>query len=141
MVNRIEPALGPEGYKTYQISSPRSSHTRPATCEEVSCLHHARGWITTVPTGSEDEALIRRAGRPFTTTVEGGMTSFRFEPGTLCFRASTHRVALERDPILLVRGGDWRGNPTRTPTRVHSRPADWVDDFAEHLARVEKDRS
>lgn len=141
MVNRIEPQLGPEGYKTYQLIAPRATHTRPASCEEVQCRHHANGWKTTVPLGSDDEALIRRAGRAFVATVDGGMISFTFHAGQPCFRASSHRVPLERDPHFLVRGGDYRGNPMGTPTRQHTRPADWVEDFAEHQIRIAEDRS
>lgn len=142
MRNRsIIPAAGPGAYTTYELQAPRSTHTRPATCEEVHCQHHARGWRTTVEADGQDEALIRASGRPFSVSREGGMVTFRFPPGTKCFRVAIHRVPLERDPILLVKGGDFRGNPRRTPTKVHSRPEDWVEDFSEHLARIEKDRS
>lgn len=136
----IIPSLGPEGYKTYQLFAPRETHTRPATCEEVSCHHFQSGWKTTVPRGSDDETLIRRAGRAFVATVEGGMISFTFHAGQPCFRASAHRLPLERDPHFLVRGGDFRGNPLATPTKRHVRPVDWVEDFAEHTARVAEDR-
>ena len=48
-----------------------------------------------------------------------------------------HQVA----QLLVVRGGDWRGNPTGE-RRVHTRPEDWAEHLHEHTAeladRIEK---
>ena len=63
-----------------------------------------------------------------------GLTVFTFEPGQDCF--AQHRVPLERDPLFLVRGGDWRGNPTGLQPYRHHRGEDWVDDFADHQDRI-----
>jgi hypothetical protein len=130
-LTRIAPKGPPQGYQTYQAAAPLSTHWRPATCAEVDCAHHARGWATTVIAGSDDEALIRRAGRAFTTErVEGGFLRFTFHAGQPCFAVHRHRVPLERDPLFVVRGGDWRANTGLI--RRHTRGADWVDDFATH---------
>ena len=63
-----------------------------------------------------------------------GLTEFTFEAGQTCF--VEHRVPLEREPLYVVRDGDWRGNPRGTAPRIHTRPDDWVDDFAEHQQRL-----
>jgi hypothetical protein len=131
----IVPRLGPEAFKTYQIVAPLSTHFRPATCREVECGGYMRGWKTTVLPNSPQAAYIRRSsGRRFTEAPNesgDGTVVFTFPPGQQCFRASEHRKSLEREPLYVVRGGDFRGDPRReTPHRM--RADDWVDDFAEH---------
>jgi hypothetical protein len=145
-MNRIVPALGAAGYQTFSIAAPVATHTRPATCDEAGCLPHRNGWTTTVDEatalGQQQAAYIRgQAGRGFTETTEAGMTVFRFAAGQTCFAAGSHRVPLDRPALYSVRGGDWRGNPAGLPTRTHTRAEHWVEDFAEHLDRVEHDRS
>ncbi len=106
--------------KTYQLLAPL----------------HLHGWATTVAAGSDDEALIRRAGRHFTVEpVEGGFLRFLFPPGQACFKATMHRLPLEREPLYVVRGGDWRGNPTGY-RRQHANGQDWVEDFGEHQQHI-----
>jgi hypothetical protein len=41
-----------------------------------------------------------------------------------------------RPELFIVRGGDYRGNPLGTPTRVHARPEDWVEDFSTHTQAI-----
>lgn len=121
--------------QTYSIRSPRSTHTRAATCEEIGCRAFTVGWTTRVPTGSSFEGTVRACGRRWSACVtDGAETVFTFAPGTECFRSSTHRVPLDRPEIYIVRAG-------MEPGRRHTRAADWAEDLAEHLARVEKDRS
>ncbi|ACU71749.1 hypothetical protein Caci_2840 [Catenulispora acidiphila DSM 44928] len=43
---------------------------------------------------------------------------------------------MEREPLYLVRGGDWRGNPTGQLPLKHSGPESWVDDFGEHQENI-----
>lgn len=71
--------------------------------------------------------------------VVAGLTVFEFPAGQVCFASGNeaHRVPLERQPLYLVRGGDWRGNPRGTPGRQHARPEDWVDDFATHQQQLD----
>lgn len=153
---RLDPQLPVQMVKTYSIDAPVSSHWRPASCEEVSCVAREHGWITTLidsgrltsadqltpeqrtavlkRIGDQDEArayYIRHlSGREFTEHVdESGVTVFDFQPGQTCFMA--HKVRIDRPEIFIVRGGDWRGNPTKEH-RIHARPEDWVEDFQEH---------
>ena len=139
---RITPSAPASMFQTYSIRQPEETHTRAATCDEVGCTAYALGWITRVPAGSALEAAVRSSGRRWSGAVvaDGAEVAFTFPPGTACFRASTHRASLDRPATFVVRGGDWRGNPTGM-RRVHQRPEDWVEDFAEHSARVEQDRS
>jgi hypothetical protein len=135
MVNRITPALGAEHMQTYALAAPLATHWRPATCEEVDCANQAAGWRTVVDEatdlGQRQAAYVRtQAGRAFGEHREGPLTVFTFPAGQRCFAA--HQQPLEREPLYLVRGGDWRGNPRGVPVRRHVRAADWVDDFANH---------
>lgn len=140
------PAILPVGaMKTYRIAQPATTHTRPASCAEVGCLDHQRGWTSRVPAGSELVDMIlslARGGGPgghrygFVEVESGtpGERAFLFAPGQPCFRADTHRVTLERPPLWIVRGGDWRGSTGLI--RRHHNGAEWVEDFAEHQDRI-----
>lgn len=121
--------------KTYELRAPLTTHYRKATCAEVDCAAHQFGWATTVAAGSQDEALIRRAGRAFTVEAQpDGFLRFVFPAGQPCFAASRHVVPLEREPLYLVRGGDWRANTG--VIRQHVDGDDWVDDFATNQDRI-----
>jgi hypothetical protein len=133
------PALGPEHMKTYAISAPVSTHFRPASCEDAQCAGWTSGWVTRVlPGTAEHDLVLSLRGRyRFTGPVReaDGLDAFTFAAGQPCFRASQHRVPLEREPLFVVRGGDHRGNP-RGITSVTRRAADWVDDFATHQQNI-----
>jgi hypothetical protein len=102
----------------------------------VDCKAYQNGWATTVFAGSDDEALIRSLNYRFVETKEAdGMIRFTFYAEQPCFAASRHRVPIEREPLYVVRGGDWRGNPRGEKT-THTRPEDWVDDFANHQDKL-----
>lgn len=128
---------GANAFKTYQLLAPRSSHFRPATCAEVDCPHYLQGWTTTLAVDDERCDYIRRhSGRHFTEErTADGMVAFHFPAGQMCFRASQHVKSLEREPIYIVRDGDFRGNPTGHK-RLHVNGADWVDDFGTHQQRI-----
>lgn len=139
MINRIEPAGPAQAYKTYRVAQPLRTHWRPATCAEVDCEHHAYGWRTLADIDTDDGVrraryIVDHAGRAYTWSQAGSVVTFTFAPGQQCF--AEHHVPLERDPLFLVRGGDWRGNPGRVPTIKHTRADDWVDDFATHQINV-----
>lgn len=133
---RIQPALGAEHMKTYEIAAPLATHHRRATCTEVECDAQARGWVSlideTSDLGQRQAHYIRTSsGRKFAESREPtGLTRFAFAEGQTCFRE--HHVPLDRPALFIVRDGDWRGNPRRTRPRVHADPGDWVDDFANH---------
>src|SRR5262245_32263853 len=127
---RLAPNGMPQDYKTYQISAPRSTHWRSATCEEVSCTYFLNGWKTVVPVDSPQAQYIRTtSGRHFKETKQAaGLTEFDFSPGQTCFASDKHKVRLDRQEKYLVRPGDWR--TPRTRPYVHTRASDWVEDFA-----------
>lgn len=138
---RVEPQMPAANYKTYQILAPRLTHWRDATCAEVQCAAHVKGWTTVADErtdlGMGHAYYIRKqSGRAFKESRdEHGMTVFVFTPGQRCFR-SNHQVRIERPEIYVVKGGDWRGNPRGIDPRIHARPSEWVDDFAGHQDRL-----
>lgn len=142
-INRVAPAMPAEAYKTYEVSAPLRTHWRPASCAEFECSASLRGWETLVDVstdlGVQQAAYIRsgRSGRAYVEERRGDtLVAFLFKPGQPCFKTSEHRVAVGRPPLYVVRGGDWRGNPRGETPRVHTRPEDFVDDFATHQGRL-----
>jgi hypothetical protein len=131
---RIQPA-GPVGaYKTYSLSAPRDTLVR-AACELVDCAAWRHGWRTLIDEqtdlGRGQAAYIRGpARRTFRERPgPGGLTEFIFDSGQRCF--AEHRT---RPTTFGVRGGDWRRN--LGTIRQHTRPGDWVEDFAENQLAV-----
>ena len=124
---RLEPALPVGAMQTYSIRSPHDTAVRSAC--GPGCAEYDHGWETRVdestPLGQFQASYIRQtSGRTFREARTGdGLTVFVFESGQRCF--ADHMTLPER---FLVRGGDWRGNPSGT-RRVHQRAADWVEDF------------
>ncbi len=135
---RVEPALPVHLMKTYAISAPRTTHWRPATCEEAACPHYLLGWVTIVAADSPQADYIRAgSGRGFTEQrTPDGLAEFTFEPGQACFGASQHRVPNGRPERFIERGGDWRGNPQRQHREL--RADDWVDSFANNMISVKE---
>lgn len=138
---RLEPAGRAQDYQTFQIRMPRGPEfERSATCEEAGCLNWRNGWATALdPTAQQDlvQALMH-SGRGYRAVSETATrTVFYFAPGTPCFQASQHKVAVRPDipELFIVRDGDWRGNPTGR-TRTHARPDDWVEHFQETTEAV-----
>jgi hypothetical protein len=134
---RFDPQGPVQAYKTYQVKAPRATHFRPATCKEVDCAAYRNGWVTNVDTntaiGRQQANYIRlHSGRTWAVSEVNNLASFAFPPGQECFRE--HSVPLEREPLYVVRGGDWRANLGMI--RQHVRPADWVDDFATHQQSI-----
>ncbi len=138
-LNRATPALAPEHMQTYRIVAPISTHWRQASCAEIDCTAYLSGWRTEIDEhtqlGAQQAAYIRStSGRRFTEARHEitRLTVFTFAPGQTCFAAGSHRAPLEREPLYVVQGGDWRGNPRQIRPRVHRRAEDWVDEFANH---------
>jgi hypothetical protein len=133
---RITPKLPAHALKTYELRAPLVTHHRAATCEEVDCQAYAKGWTSYIDVGTELGAkqykyISEQSGRTFNdaTAMDTQIRTLIFPPGQKCFRQ--HTVPLERDPLYIVRDGDWRGNPRRT-TEVRRNAADWIDDFSNH---------
>lgn len=138
---RIPCALPVHVMKTYQVSQPKQSHFRPATCQEARCVNMQYGWKTVIDESTElgqaQAHYIRfESGRKFIRepVTSDGPVTYTFEAGQKCF--AQHQVSLEREPLFVVRGGDWRGNP-RGEVRKHVNADDWVDDFANHQLMLE----
>lgn len=132
---RIAPAMPVGAYRTYAVSAPLRTHWREGTCEEANCEAYAQGWITKIDASTElgvqqAEYIIHHSGRRYTAEREGDtLLVFTFEPGQKCF--ARHQVPLERDPLLIVRDGDWRGNPTGY-RRLIENVDDWVGEFQDN---------
>lgn len=126
--------------RTFQIDQPLATHYRRATCQEVSCSAYAAGWrmgfdLTDPERRAAAKWIRDRSGRTYTHELleEGRKVVFTFAAGQRCFEK--HRVPLERDPFLIVRGGDFRGNPRRE--RVQHRSADtFIDQWSTDLDRL-----
>lgn len=138
---RIEPNMPPGAYQTFQVSSPIQTHWRPATCAEAECPHYLSGWRTdideTTDLGAAQAYYIRhdRSRRHVEDKLPDGRTSFTFEAGQPCFQASQHKVPLGRPELFVVRGGDWRGNPTGESYQ-HTSAESWLDQFACHQDKL-----
>lgn len=127
--------LPPSAFKTYSVRRQRDVSIA-AVCEQVNCPQWRHGWESTVDEttelGQRQAAYIRgHARRTFREQrTAAGLTVFRFEPGQRCF--ADHRTVPETYTVR--RGG------AGTPARIHTRPADWVEDFTEHQQHVAADR-
>lgn len=134
------PRMPAKAMQTFQIVAPKETHTRVATCEEVECQQYARGWRMKVDLntdlGQKQAHYIKNlAGRSYTkVSAHEGMVELEFRAGQPCFQE--HRVPIGRPEIFRVKGGDHRGNPLRTVTRVHKKPEFWVEEFAENQDRI-----
>lgn len=129
-----------QAMQTFQILAPKSTHTRVISCEEAECRAYANGWRVTVDLGTElgqKQAFYikNHSGRSYRkVSVSGTMVELEFAGGQPCF--TEHRVRNDLPEVFRVKGGDYRGNPLKTPTRVHKRPEFWVEEFAENQDRL-----
>lgn len=131
----LDPRLPSRFYKSYRILAPAPTHFRPATCAEVDCPPYLHGWRTRVE-GLPPELVhtARTSGRRYTEMhVAEGETWLIFEAGQPCFKASEHRVRIDRPEIYIVADGDRRASMNH---RRHANAADWVEDFGENQQRL-----
>lgn len=141
-VNRITPRLGAEHYQTFQIKAPKDTHFRVVPCDGVPgrCDASERGWKMTIDLntdlGKQQARYIKhQSGRRYEIAEQkDGMVTLVFPGGQPCF--ATHRVRNDRPEVYAVRGGDFRGNPTRAITRVHKKPEFWVEEFALNQEKI-----
>lgn len=135
MLSRVAPLLPARAMKTFEVRMPLSTHFRKATCIEADCAHYRNGWVTgfsDVDLPHKWEAaqtyggIAYRRGLRFKVNRTGNTVTFTFPPGQQCIEG--HRVAVDRPPLYIARGGDWRGNPIRM-SRLHANAADFRDDW------------
>lgn len=119
---------------------PTETHWRKATCKEVGCPRYLNGWKAQVEVMTPQQKRVIKEGRwrCRELRVAPGETWWLFEAGQTCFQAADHRIQLGKPELFVVRDGDWRGNPRRTPTVRHKRPESWVDQFADHQDKLAK---
>lgn len=126
-------------YKTFQVVAPKGTHLVPATCEEAECLAYRNGWRMKIdlqtPLGEKQAYYIKHhSGRSYKIVDQkDGLVTLEFRSGQPCF--TQHQVRNELPEIFRVKGGDFRGNPLRTPTRT-TRPELWIEEFAENQATI-----
>lgn len=129
MVNRLIPQGQPQDYQTFQVTTPRDGGVLTA-CKDAGCQAYAHGWESTVdertPYGRGQAHYIRwQSGRTHRERkTADGLTVFTFEAFQRCFQEH-----YTRPEIYVVRGGDWRGNPTGA-FRRHENSGDWLEHFA-----------
>ena len=115
----------------YQVTWPKESHWRRATCGEVDCPRYILGWDTTVEANSPQYDFIRAdKERQYRAEVTGeGLITLHYPPGQRCF-GSNHWVKVdpERGPWLT------KNLPGLEAGRVElnaMEPARWMDEFNE----------
>lgn len=139
-MNRTRQQVGAEAYQTFQVTSPLATHTRAATCEDVQCGAYARGWRMKLDLGTDlgqrqAQYIKHQSGRSFKVLSQvDGLVELEFAANQPCFQ--DHRVSNDRPEIYRVKGGDHRGNPLGTLTRVHKKPEFWVEEFAQNQDRI-----
>jgi hypothetical protein len=142
-----QPSLPVERMQTYTIASPKQTHRRPATCEEVGCKDFLSGFIVRLARTDMDRITLMHHGsqglvdglkRHYveTTSVGDAERTFYFEAGTPCWNATKHTVSLDRPEFYLVRGGDQRANTGLI--RRHTQPEHWVEDMQENFDKLRK---
>ena len=139
-ITRIPPLGRPQDYQTFSFLAPLETHWRDATCEEVDCQVSANGWITTVDENTDlglrqGSYIFHHSGRAFTEKFVGDLTTYTFPPGEECF--TRHQIRADREPFYLKRHGDWRGYGNQ---QRYDKPEQWVDDFDNHLTKIERQR-
>lgn len=141
LLNRPSPRLPPQAFKTYSMGAPLRTHWRRASCEEYECQEFLKGFVITIdPSTDLGQKQFHYLSHDKTRSgvmerLPAGLVQFTYGPGNKCFNWGDHRVPIGRPPLLIARGGDWRGNPNRQ-VRRHARVEDWVEDSANHLDKL-----
>lgn len=130
--------------KSYQLLQPFETHYRVATCREAECRSFREGMSVTFDLTSPEHVALanwmrNRSGLRFSYVQTGTSVQFLVPAGQNgpCLRARLrpHRVPLERDPFMIIRGGDFRGNPSSYRHEEDS-PDFFVEQWAEDLDRL-----
>lgn len=142
MVNRIAPALPAHAMKTFEVRQPLATHFRQVPCAEAGCDKYAAGWVmgfdltemAKVNAANSINRVVKARGMRCKVERVGTKAIFTFPPGQSCLEG--HRVLVGREPLYIVRGGDWRGNPRRESYRHASGDA-FMDDWRTSQDRIE----
>lgn len=131
----MAPEMPAHNYRTWAITSPLRTHWRPATCAEVECGKHLRGWTTVTDDPAVIDYVRRRSGRRFREeALPGGISRFSFEAGQRCFQWRSHQLRLDREEIFVrLDGHHQRYSGGRL---VHSGAVSWRDEFGEHQQKL-----
>ena len=115
----------------YQVTWPKESHWRRATCDEVDCPRYLLGWTTTVEADSPQYDFVRAdKERHYRAEVTGdGLITLHYPAGQRCF-GSNHwaKIDPERGPWLTK--NLWGLEAGRVEHNA-MEPARWVDEFNE----------
>lgn len=139
-LNRVQMNTPVQMMQTFQVVSPISTHTKPATCEDVECAQYLRGWRMKLDLGTDlgqKQAyyIKHQSGRAYKVIGQrDGLVDLEFAANQECFQE--HRVRIDRPEIYRVKGGDHRGNPLRTPTRTHKKAEFWLEEFQANQDRL-----
>lgn len=131
--------VGAENMQTFQIKAGKGGR-RKASCEEVECAMYLQGWKMKIDLGTDlgqkqAHYIKHQSGRSYKVESQrDGLVTLMFAPNQPCFNEHTTKTDLPE--VFLVKGGDHRGNPQRTPTRVHKKPEFWLEEFSEHQDRI-----
>jgi hypothetical protein len=142
VLRRVDPLMPAQFYKTYSVKAPLETHWRKATCEEVDCDGYRFGFVTTVDIGTDlgqkqYDFLTHDKKRSYSMQNVGDrLFKFVYAPGNICMNYADHRAPIGKPPLLLVVGGDWRGNPMHAPTIRHRTVENWTEDFSLHQGKL-----
>jgi hypothetical protein len=138
-LNRVEPKLPVTAMRTHAIFAPVDTHFRPATCAEIGCLAFHNGWsFDTAGQNADVIALAKQSGRRHRVERDEttGTEVLHFEAGQPCFKASGHRMRVDRPELFIVRSGDHRGNPDGANSVTQfSGPEAWADSVHTQLEK------
>lgn len=139
-LNRPENRLDARHYQTFQIKAPLDTHWEKVPCDATNCKAAESGWKMVIDLntdlGVQQARYIKhQSGRRYEIADQrDGMVTLIFPGGQPCF--AVHRRRIDREEVYAVKGGDHRGNPLKTVTRVHKKPEFWVEEFAENQDRI-----
>lgn len=137
--------------KTFVYDTPSDTHYRKATCAEVECSKYANGFAIPITPSQDIEAFegtLKQAGYTFArgegpehlaAEYPAGTRWLVFPPEQRCLESfkNPHRIALDHDPIVSIRGGDFR---MFTGDNQHfNRVDDWVDALQESTQRLHEE--
>lgn len=143
-LSRVQPGMPAQNYKTYGMVMPLKTHFRKVSCAEYECDQYRMGFDTVVDISTEIgrkqyDFITHDKTRSYKATKEGtALVRFHFSPGTKPFAGPKHDhfTRVDRPPLFVVRGGDWRGNPRGVEPMLHKDGLNWADDFANHQDKL-----